>query len=232
MRRCSGARRRSAGFGLFYFFDDITARRFGSRRRHRSSHRGTARAVRRPVARLRARGAAQSRSRAGISSSTPRSTTARRRFMADTGATLVVLTYEDAARLGLSPQSLDFSGLVPDRQRRRPAWRPSRSTACGSTTSPCATSLRRRREGRACHQPARHELLEPAESASRCRGTSWCSCNRTTPSGTGARCSLLVSRPKSPMQGSMFPKPRQDLDPQHRRVRAPALRQGDRISRI
>jgi aspartyl protease family protein len=31
-------------------------------------------------------------------------------FMADTGATLVVLTYEDAARLGLSPQRLDFSG--------------------------------------------------------------------------------------------------------------------------
>lgn len=31
-------------------------------------------------------------------------------FMADTGATLVVLTYEDAARLGLSPQRLDFIG--------------------------------------------------------------------------------------------------------------------------
>jgi aspartyl protease family protein len=30
-------------------------------------------------------------------------------FMADTGATYVVLTYEDAQRLGLSPQSLDFS---------------------------------------------------------------------------------------------------------------------------
>jgi aspartyl protease family protein len=33
-------------------------------------------------------------------------------FMADTGATLVVLTYEDAARLGLSPLSLDFSGFA------------------------------------------------------------------------------------------------------------------------
>ena len=33
-------------------------------------------------------------------------------FMADTGATLVVLTYEDAARLGLSPQRLDFSARV------------------------------------------------------------------------------------------------------------------------
>jgi len=33
-------------------------------------------------------------------------------FMADTGATLVVLTYEDAARLGLSPHSLDFTGLA------------------------------------------------------------------------------------------------------------------------
>jgi len=30
-------------------------------------------------------------------------------FMADTGATYVVLTYEDARRLGLAPQSLDFS---------------------------------------------------------------------------------------------------------------------------
>jgi aspartyl protease family protein len=34
------------------------------------------------------------------------------RFMADTGATVVVLTYEDAARLGLSPQRLDFSASV------------------------------------------------------------------------------------------------------------------------
>ena len=33
-------------------------------------------------------------------------------LMADTGATLVVLTYEDAERLGLSPQRLDFSGRV------------------------------------------------------------------------------------------------------------------------
>jgi aspartyl protease family protein len=33
-------------------------------------------------------------------------------FTADTGATLMVLTYEDAARLGLSPQNLDFSTLV------------------------------------------------------------------------------------------------------------------------
>jgi aspartyl protease family protein len=33
-------------------------------------------------------------------------------FMADTGATLVVLTYEDAARLGLSPHRLEFTGLA------------------------------------------------------------------------------------------------------------------------
>ncbi len=33
-------------------------------------------------------------------------------FVADTGATLVVLTYEDAEHLGLSPQSLDFSAPV------------------------------------------------------------------------------------------------------------------------
>jgi aspartyl protease family protein len=30
-------------------------------------------------------------------------------YMADTGATLVALTYEDAERLGLAPRSLDFS---------------------------------------------------------------------------------------------------------------------------
>ena len=33
-------------------------------------------------------------------------------FVADTGATFVVLTYEDAERLGLSPRSLDFSAPV------------------------------------------------------------------------------------------------------------------------
>lgn len=33
-------------------------------------------------------------------------------FMADTGATLVALTYEDAERLGLAPRSLDFSAQV------------------------------------------------------------------------------------------------------------------------
>jgi aspartyl protease family protein len=33
-------------------------------------------------------------------------------FVADTGATYVVLTYDDAKHLGLSPQSLDFSAPV------------------------------------------------------------------------------------------------------------------------
>jgi aspartyl protease family protein len=33
-------------------------------------------------------------------------------FVADTGATYVVLTYEDAQRLGLSPHTLDFSAPV------------------------------------------------------------------------------------------------------------------------
>jgi len=33
-------------------------------------------------------------------------------FVADTGATYVVLTYDDARRLGLSPQTLDFSAPV------------------------------------------------------------------------------------------------------------------------
>jgi aspartyl protease family protein len=36
----------------------------------------------------------------------------RTTFMADTGATLVFLTYEDAEQLGLSPQQLDFYGSV------------------------------------------------------------------------------------------------------------------------
>lgn len=34
------------------------------------------------------------------------------KFVADTGATLVVLTYEDARRLGLSPHNLHFSAPV------------------------------------------------------------------------------------------------------------------------
>jgi aspartyl protease family protein len=33
-------------------------------------------------------------------------------FMADTGASMVALTYEDAKRVGLSPHSLDFSARV------------------------------------------------------------------------------------------------------------------------
>lgn len=33
-------------------------------------------------------------------------------LMADTGATLVVLSFDDAERLGLSPRSLDFTGLA------------------------------------------------------------------------------------------------------------------------
>ena len=32
--------------------------------------------------------------------------------MADTGASLVVLSYEAASRAGLSPQSLDYSGIA------------------------------------------------------------------------------------------------------------------------
>ena len=40
-------------------------------------------------------------------------------FVADTGATFVVLTYEDAERLGLSPRSLDFSAPGADRERHK-----------------------------------------------------------------------------------------------------------------
>jgi hypothetical protein len=69
-------------------------------------------------------------------------------FMADTGATLVVLTYEDA-RLGLSRQRPCCAGNARPRSRRGHHYsqRPGRS----------------RREGRTRHQPARNELLEPAQ---------------------------------------------------------------------
>lgn len=98
-----------AGFALFYFFDDLrqalgpgaeTARPIAARHESGTKSPGFAGEVR---LKADARGhfvfGAAVNDRAAS-------------FMADTGATLVVLTYEDAARLGLSPQSLDFSGRV------------------------------------------------------------------------------------------------------------------------
>jgi len=98
-----------AGFALFYFFDDI-----------RSALRPGAETV--PSTAARQESAKKPPSFAGEvrlkadarghfvfdAAINDRPAT----FMADTGATLVVLTYEDAARLGLSPHSLDFTGLA------------------------------------------------------------------------------------------------------------------------
>ena len=97
------------GFGLFYFFDDIsaalgpaadTAAADRCPARERDQAAGFAREVR-----LKADPRGHFILDAAINDR-PAS------FMADTGATLVVLTYEDAARLGLSPHSLDFSGFA------------------------------------------------------------------------------------------------------------------------
>jgi aspartyl protease family protein len=98
-----------AGFGLFYFFDDIraalapaadTAAAIVARQESATEPQSFAREVR-----LKADPRGHFILDAAINDR-PAS------FMADTGATIVVLTYEDAARLGLSPQSLDFSGFA------------------------------------------------------------------------------------------------------------------------
>lgn len=97
------------GFALFYFFDDIKAALepggeiapvIAARQESATPATGFAREVR-----LKADGRGHFVFDAAVND---RSAS----FMADTGATLVVLTYEDAARLGLSPHSLDFSGLA------------------------------------------------------------------------------------------------------------------------
>ena len=97
------------GFGLFYFFDDLKsafgpganpARPIAARHESGTKAPGFAREIR-----LKADPRGHFVFEAAIND---RPAT----FMADTGATLVVLTYEDAARLGLSPHSLDFTGLT------------------------------------------------------------------------------------------------------------------------
>ncbi|MBC8013828.1 MAG: TIGR02281 family clan AA aspartic protease [Methyloceanibacter sp.] len=99
-----------AGFALFYFFDDLK-QAFGpgagsapSIARRAEGNRANAPGFAGEV-RLKADARGHFVFGAAVND---RSAT----FMADTGATLVVLTYEDAARLGLSPQRLDFSGRV------------------------------------------------------------------------------------------------------------------------
>jgi aspartyl protease family protein len=98
-----------SGFALFYFFDDIkgalgpgadTASPVAARQESVAKPASFAREVR-----LKADPRGHFIFDAAVND---RQAT----FMADTGATLVVLTYEDAARLGLSPHSLAFSGLA------------------------------------------------------------------------------------------------------------------------
>jgi aspartyl protease family protein len=98
-----------SGFALFYFFDDIkaalgpgadTASPVAARQEIAAKPASFAREVR-----LKADPRGHFIFDAAVND---RQAT----FMADTGATLVVLTYEDATRLGLSPHSLDFSGLA------------------------------------------------------------------------------------------------------------------------
>ena len=93
-----------AGFGLFYFFDDIRAALGPAIVAQQESETKPSPGFAREV-RLKADQRGHFILDAAINDR-PAS------FIADTGATLVVLTYEDAARLGLSPYSLDFSGFA------------------------------------------------------------------------------------------------------------------------
>ena len=96
-------------FGLFYFFDDLRAA-FGPGAEIATSSPSAARSESKPAGFAReVRLQADPRGHFIFDASVnDRQAT----FMADTGATLVVLTYEDASRLGLSPHSLDYTGLA------------------------------------------------------------------------------------------------------------------------
>jgi aspartyl protease family protein len=84
-------------------------------------------------------------------------------FVADTGATYVVITYDDAERLGLSPHTLDFSAPVQTANGVTPCGaRDPGPCACGRRHDP-QRARRRGRKGRACDQPPRHELSEAAQ---------------------------------------------------------------------
>jgi aspartyl protease family protein len=95
-----------AGFALFYFYDDLVA----PFRPHADPHpMGTAAVETHGGFAREVRLAADDRGHFVVDATiNERPVT----LMADTGTTLVVLTYEDAERLGLSPQRLDFSGRV------------------------------------------------------------------------------------------------------------------------
>jgi aspartyl protease family protein len=101
-----------AGFGLFYFYDDLIA---GLRTQpeiaammpapQKDPETKIARAGYGDEVRVRADRQGHFIVDAAINS---RPVT----LMADTGASVVVLSFEDAERLGLSPRSLDFTGLA------------------------------------------------------------------------------------------------------------------------
>jgi len=95
-----------AGFALFYFYDDLVA----PFRPHADPHpMGTAAVETHGGFAREVRLAADDRGHFVVDATiNERPVT----LMADTGATLVVLTYEDAERAGLSPHSLDFSARV------------------------------------------------------------------------------------------------------------------------
>jgi aspartyl protease family protein len=101
-----------AGFGLFYFFDDIVA----------ALHLQPELAAVMPAPQ---KDPKTTIARAGYSDEVRVRADEQGHFivnaaingrpitmMADTGATLVVLSFEDAEQLGLSPRSLDFTGLA------------------------------------------------------------------------------------------------------------------------
>jgi aspartyl protease family protein len=96
-------------FGLFYFFDDLRAA-LGPDAETAPSRPATRQSESKPASFAReVRLKADPRGHFIFDASiNDRQAT----FMADTGATLVVLTYDDAARLGLSPHSLDYTGLA------------------------------------------------------------------------------------------------------------------------
>jgi aspartyl protease family protein len=85
-------------------------------------------------------------------------------FMADTGASIVALTYEDARRAGLSPGRLDFNARVSTANGI--ATVAPRRPVAGARGQHHGAQCPSRRGGgrRARRQPPRHELLGGLES--------------------------------------------------------------------
>ena len=101
-----------AGFGLFYFYDDLIAAlrlqpEIAAVMPAPRQHRDTKIAMSDYAGEVRVRA---DRKGHFIVDATINGRPVT--LMADTGATLVVLSFEDAERLGLSPRSLAFTGLA------------------------------------------------------------------------------------------------------------------------